>query len=86
MSETAVDTARDGQDQLAPEPFASHLQVATEDDIDDRIAEIAERRGEEPKDVYASLQKAKRLRELEHSFTEEKVFDYLLEQSTITDA
>ena len=36
--------------------------------------------------VFLALQKAKRLRELEHSITEEKVFDYLLQQSTITDA
>jgi trigger factor len=79
--------ARQVQRDLVLEHVAERESlIATEEDLDDRIAEIAERRGEEPKDVYASLQKSKRLRELEHSITEEKVFDYLLEQSTITDA
>jgi trigger factor len=58
---------------------------ATEEDVDRRVAEIAERRRAEPAKVYASLQKANQLRELERSLTEEKVFQYLLEQSTVTD-
>jgi len=36
--------------------------------------------------VYASLQKAGRLKELERQITEEKVFAYLLQQSTVTEA
>ena len=60
--------------------------TATEEDLDRRIEEIAERRGAKPGDVYASLQKAGRLKEIEQSLTEEKVFEFLLEQSTITNA
>jgi trigger factor len=58
---------------------------ATEEDVDRRIEEIAKRRNAEPAQVYASLQKANQLREIERSLTEEKVFELLLEQSTVTD-
>jgi trigger factor len=58
---------------------------ATEEDIDARIAEIAKQNGTEPAKVYASLQKSKRLNELERSITDDKVFKYLMEQSTITE-
>jgi trigger factor len=58
---------------------------ATEEDVDSRIEKIAERQNTDPSKVYASLQKAKRLNELERSITEEKVFNYLMEQSTIVD-
>lgn len=63
-----------------------HELRATEDDLDDRIAEIAKRRDTEPGTLYAALQKDNRLHELEHSITEEKVFKYLIEQSTITES
>jgi len=56
---------------------------ATEADVDGRVAEIAERRGASAGEVYASLEKAKRLPELERAITEEKVFDFLLKQSTV---
>lgn len=62
-----------------------HGLFATEEDVDRRVAEIAERRGAEPKQVYSSLQKAGRLRELERNLTEEKVFAHLLAQSTVQD-
>ena len=58
---------------------------ATEEDVDDRVAEIAKKRKTEPGQVYASLQKANRLNEIEQSITEEKVFAHLLEQSTINE-
>jgi trigger factor len=58
---------------------------ATEEDIDARIAEIAKQNGTEPAKVYASLQKSKRLNELERSITDDKVFKYLMEQSTIAE-
>jgi trigger factor len=58
---------------------------ATEEDIDERVAEIARQNKTEPAKVYASLQKSKRLNELERSITDEKVFKYLMEQSSITD-
>ena len=59
---------------------------AAEADVDARIARIAEQRGSEPAKVYASLEQAKRLPELERSLTEEKVFAWLLPQSTVTEA
>jgi trigger factor len=59
---------------------------ATEADMDARIARIAEQRKATPAQIYASLEQAKRLPELERSITEEKVFDFLLSQSTVTEA
>ncbi|MEO8032508.1 MAG: trigger factor [Gemmatimonadota bacterium] len=56
---------------------------ATEQDIDAKIQELAAARGVTPAQLYASLEKANRLRELEHSITEEKTFGYLLPQSTV---
>lgn len=58
---------------------------ATEQEVDGRVAELAARRKIEPGQLYASLQKANRLRELERTITEEKVFSHLLSLSTITD-
>ena len=57
--------------------------VASESDIDDRVAKVAEERGADPGKVYASLQKAGRLREIERSITEDKVFGWLLTQNTV---
>jgi len=56
---------------------------ATEADVDARIAAMAEARNVPAGQVYASLQKAKRLPELERAITEDKVFGYLLQQSTV---
>ena len=57
--------------------------AASESDIDDRVAELAQKRGADPGQVYAQLQKAGRLKEIEHSLTEEKVFAWLLERNTV---
>jgi trigger factor len=54
---------------------------ATEAEIDARIAAMAEARGVSPGELYGSLQKANRLAELERGITEEKAFDFLLQQS-----
>lgn len=59
---------------------------ATEAEIDARIAAMAEARGVSPGELYGSLQKANRLAELERGITEEKAFDYLLQQSTVDKA
>jgi trigger factor len=56
---------------------------ATEADIDDRVADVASKRGADPGQVYASLQKAGRLREIEQSVTEEKVFGWLMERNEV---
>jgi trigger factor len=59
--------------------------ACTEAELDARVAEMAKRRGETPGAVYAALEKAGRLRELERSITEEKVFAHLLALSAIED-
>ena len=56
---------------------------ATEADIDERVAEVAAKRKADPGQVYASLQKAGRLQEIERAITEEKVFKWLLERNTV---
>jgi trigger factor len=58
--------------------------AATEKDVDDRVAAVAEQRGSDPGQVYASLQKAGRLPEIERSITEEKVFEWLIARNEIT--
>jgi trigger factor len=59
---------------------------ATEAEIDARIAAMAEARGVSAGELYGSLQKANRLAELERGITEEKAFEYLLQQSTVEKA
>ena len=44
---------------------------------------MASKRGADPGQVYASLQKAGRLREIEQSITEEKVFGWLMERNEV---
>jgi len=56
---------------------------ASEADIDDRVAEVASKRNADPGQVYSSLQKSGRLRELETSITEDKVFDWLLTRNEV---
>jgi trigger factor len=57
--------------------------AATEADVDDKIAEAAQGRNMNPGQLYASLQKAGRLQEIERGITEEKVFKYLMEQNSV---
>jgi trigger factor len=59
--------------------------TASERDVDDRVAKVAEQRGADPGQVYASLQKAGRLAEIERSITEEKVFEWLTARNEVTD-
>ena len=59
---------------------------ATEEDVDERVEKIAKARDMKPGKVFASLQREKRIKELERSITEEKVFAYLLEQSPVTES
>jgi trigger factor len=58
--------------------------AATEKDVDDRVAKVAEQRSADPGQVYASLQKAGRLPEIERSITEEKVFEWLTARNEVT--
>jgi trigger factor len=59
---------------------------ATEAELDQKIQELADKRGMKAAELYASLEKAKRLRDVARSITEEKVFTYLLSQSTVEQA
>jgi trigger factor len=57
--------------------------AATEADIDERVAEVAQRRGADPGQVYSQLQKAGRLKEIEQGVTEDKVFKWLTERNEV---
>jgi trigger factor len=57
--------------------------TASERDLDDRIAEQAMERGVEPGQLYAALEKGGRLKDLERTITEDKVFKWLVERNDI---
>jgi trigger factor len=61
----------------------AHGLRATEADLDERINTMAGARGVPAGQIYSSLEKSKRLDELERAITEEKAFDFLLRQSTV---
>src|SRR5947208_589861 len=63
-----------------------HGLRATAAELDARLQEVAARSGKTAAELRASLEKAKRLRDLERGFTEEKVFTFLLSQSTVESA
>src|SRR5437016_6463554 len=63
-----------------------HGLRATEAELEQKVQEIAARRGTPVAEVRATLEKAKRLRDLERGLTEEKVFTFLLSQSTVEPA
>jgi trigger factor len=56
---------------------------ATEAEIDERVAALAAARNVPPGEMYATLQKANRLSEIERGITEEKAFAFLLQGSTV---
>jgi trigger factor len=64
----------------------THNLRATPEELDQKIAELAARRSSEPAELKASLEKNRRLRELERSLTEDKAFAFLLPQSTVESA
>jgi trigger factor len=57
--------------------------AASEAEVDERVSDIAARRQAPVAEVYSSLQKADRLREIERSLTEDKVFKWLLDRNTV---
>lgn len=59
---------------------------ASEDELDDRVQEIAIKNDLKPGQVYSNLQKAGNLEALEREITETKVWDFLKEQSTVQEA
>lgn len=57
--------------------------AASEADVDERVAEVASKRNADVGQVYASLQKAGRIQEIERAITEDKVFKWLLDRNTV---
>jgi trigger factor len=57
--------------------------AATEKDIDDRLSEQAEKRGVNPGQLYAQMEKSGRLKEIERSITEDNVFKWLIGRNEI---
>ena len=72
------------RDMLIEALAAQQQLAATEKDVDERVAKVAEQRGADPGQVYASLQKAGRLPEIERNITEEKVFEWLISRNEVT--
>jgi trigger factor len=60
-----------------------HQLRASAAELEAKIAELAERRQMAPAELKASLEKNKRLRDLERGLTEDKAFGFLLSQSTV---
>jgi len=60
--------------------------TASEADVDEKVAEMATKRGADVGQVYAALQKGGRLREIERGITEERVFAWLLGKNTVEQA
>jgi trigger factor len=61
----------------------SEKLAASERDLDDRIAEQATERGVEAGQLYAALEKAGRLKDMERTITEDRVFKWLMERNDI---
>ncbi|HET6228776.1 MAG TPA: trigger factor [Longimicrobiaceae bacterium] len=56
---------------------------ATQDEIDARVDEIAEKGGRTPTEVWLELEKSGQLQVLENEITEDKVFTFLQSQNTV---
>ncbi len=80
---TPVAEAQVRRDLVLDHVVEAHCLRATAAELDRRLQELAERRGMPAAELRASLEKAKRLRDVERSLTEEKVFNFLLSQSTV---
>jgi trigger factor len=57
--------------------------VATTADVDDKVAEMAAERGVETGQLYVQLEKGGRLKEMERTVTDEKVFNWLIARNTV---
>jgi len=58
--------------------------IATERELDARISELADKKGANPGQIYAQLEKSGRLKEMERSITEDKVFKWLLDRNDVS--
>ncbi len=57
--------------------------VASTSDVDDKVAQMAAERGLQAGEVYVQLEKAGRLKELERTVTDDKVFEWLIARNTV---
>jgi trigger factor len=57
--------------------------TATQDEVDAKVEEIAERHGRSPSEVWIQLEKSGQLETLEREITEDKVFEYLKSQNAV---
>ena len=57
--------------------------VGTTADVDQKVAEVAAERGVEVGQLYVQLEKSGRLKELERTVTDEKVFGWLIARNTV---
>ncbi len=57
--------------------------VASTSDVDDKVAEMASRSGVETAQLYVRLEKEGRLKELERTVTDDKVFSWLIARNTV---
>ena len=57
--------------------------VASTADVDDKVAEMAAKSGVETGQLYVRLEKEGRLKELERTVTDEKVFGWLIARNTV---
>ncbi len=64
----------------------AHNLQATAADVDAEIETLARARNQEPGQIYAAMQKANRLTEVEHGVTERKVFEWLMARNTVRQA
>lgn len=98
VSEADPQRVEEAREQLRPEAERAVKRIlviervaetqglrATEEEVDDRIQEIAEKNDSTPAQVYARLQKAGRIDALEREIMETKVFDFLKAKSEIRD-
>jgi trigger factor len=73
--------------ELVLETLVDREQLrATEAEVDQRVTALASGRNLPVGQLYAELEKAGRLQELERALTEEKAFGWLLKQSTVVEA
>ena len=66
------------------EKIAEQQEIrASQDEIDARVAELAEKHGRSESEVWLQLEKSGQLEALEREMTEDKVFEYLESQNTV---
>lgn len=89
---------REARDALRPDAFRQVKRAllieriaetqglaATEEEVEARIQQMAERSGRKPSEVYAQLQRAKRIEAIRREITEDKVFAFLEARSEVVD-